>query len=251
MRSSATTPPIETPTDRAVASSLPSYGTSGCRTSAAVASGRAARPVRRPDGVLGSPGALRRAARGTLRRRSWRDRGWPESRCRRSSRPGWAQALAPVEPVIAEVGEFLRAELAAGRRYLPAGANVLRAFTQPFDEVRVLIVGPGPVPDARARRRPVVLGGAGRPPDPAVARQHLPGVQQRPRPPRAVHRRPHAVGRAGGAAAQQGAHRRARAAPARTAGRAGRPSPSRRSARWSTGRASRWWRSSGAATPAT
>ena len=51
---------------------------------------------------------------------------------------GWAQALAPVEPVIAEMGEFLRAELAAGRRYLPAGANVLRAFTRPFDEVRVL-----------------------------------------------------------------------------------------------------------------
>ena len=59
---------------------------------------------------------------------------------------GWAQALAPVEPVIAEMGEFLRAELAAGRRYLPAGANVLRAFTRPFDEVRVLIVGQDPYP---------------------------------------------------------------------------------------------------------
>ena len=34
---------------------------------------------------------------------------------------GWAQALAPVEPVIAQMGEFLRAEMAAGRRYLPAG----------------------------------------------------------------------------------------------------------------------------------
>ena len=34
---------------------------------------------------------------------------------------GWAQALAPVEPVIAQMGDFLRAELAAGRRYLPAG----------------------------------------------------------------------------------------------------------------------------------
>ena len=59
---------------------------------------------------------------------------------------GWAQALAPVEPVIAQAGEFLRAELAAGRRYLPAGANVLRAFTQPFDGVRVLIVGQDPYP---------------------------------------------------------------------------------------------------------
>lgn len=59
---------------------------------------------------------------------------------------GWAQALAPVEPVITQMGEFLRAEIAAGRRYLPAGANVLRAFTQPFDGVRVLIVGQDPYP---------------------------------------------------------------------------------------------------------
>ncbi len=59
---------------------------------------------------------------------------------------GWARALEPVAPVIAEMGEFLRAEIAAGRRYLPAGANVLRAFTQPFHEVRVLIVGQDPYP---------------------------------------------------------------------------------------------------------
>ena len=59
---------------------------------------------------------------------------------------GWATALAPVAPLIADMGEFLRAELAAGRRYLPAGANVLRAFTQPFDQVRVLIVGQDPYP---------------------------------------------------------------------------------------------------------
>ena len=59
---------------------------------------------------------------------------------------GWANALAPVEPLVARMGEFLRAELAAGRRYLPAGQNVLRAFTQPFDDVRVLIVGQDPYP---------------------------------------------------------------------------------------------------------
>jgi uracil-DNA glycosylase len=59
---------------------------------------------------------------------------------------GWARALAPVEPNVAAMGEFLRAELAAGRRYLPAGPNVLRAFTQPFDGVRVLIVGQDPYP---------------------------------------------------------------------------------------------------------
>ncbi|RTL63592.1 MAG: uracil-DNA glycosylase [Pseudonocardiaceae bacterium] len=59
---------------------------------------------------------------------------------------GWAQALAPVADVVSDMGEFLRAEMAAGRRYLPAGANILRAFTNPFDEVRVLIVGQDPYP---------------------------------------------------------------------------------------------------------
>jgi uracil-DNA glycosylase len=60
--------------------------------------------------------------------------------------PGWARALAPVADQVAAMGEFLRAELAGGRRYLPAGKHVLRAFCQPFDEVRVLIVGQDPYP---------------------------------------------------------------------------------------------------------
>ena len=59
---------------------------------------------------------------------------------------GWAAALAPVAQQVAGMGEFLRAEIAAGRRYVPAGAAVLRAFQQPFDEVRVLIVGQDPYP---------------------------------------------------------------------------------------------------------
>ncbi|MBH0122795.1 uracil-DNA glycosylase [Rhodococcus sp. CX] len=59
---------------------------------------------------------------------------------------GWAQALAPVADDIAAMGQFLRRENAAGRGYLPAGSNVLRAFTQPFDRVRVLIVGQDPYP---------------------------------------------------------------------------------------------------------
>ncbi len=44
------------------------------------------------------------------------------------------------------MGEFLRAETAAGRRYLPAGDRVLRAFAQPLADVRVLIVGQDPYP---------------------------------------------------------------------------------------------------------
>ena len=60
--------------------------------------------------------------------------------------PGWAAALAPVAAQVAAMGDFLRAETAAGRRYLPAGEHVLRAFQAPFDDVRVLIVGQDPYP---------------------------------------------------------------------------------------------------------
>ncbi|MBA0052532.1 uracil-DNA glycosylase [Streptomyces sp. AJS327] len=60
--------------------------------------------------------------------------------------PGWAKALEPVAERVAAMGDFLRAEIAAGRTYLPAGAHVLRAFQQPFDEVRVLVVGQDPYP---------------------------------------------------------------------------------------------------------
>ncbi|GII61583.1 uracil-DNA glycosylase 1 [Sphaerisporangium krabiense] len=59
---------------------------------------------------------------------------------------GWATALEPVAERIAALGDFLRQEIAEGRQYLPAGPNVLRAFQQPFDQVRVLIVGQDPYP---------------------------------------------------------------------------------------------------------
>ncbi|MBJ7336314.1 uracil-DNA glycosylase [Mycolicibacterium sp.] len=59
---------------------------------------------------------------------------------------GWARALEPVSENVAQMGEFLRSEIAAGQRYLPAGENVLRAFTFPLDRVRVLIVGQDPYP---------------------------------------------------------------------------------------------------------
>jgi uracil-DNA glycosylase len=58
----------------------------------------------------------------------------------------WAQALAPVAPTITAIGDFLRAELAAGRSYLPAGQLVLRAFSRPLMDVRILIVGQDPYP---------------------------------------------------------------------------------------------------------
>ena len=60
--------------------------------------------------------------------------------------PGWAAALAPVEGNVHAMGDFLRAETAAGRRYLPSGDRVLRAFEYPLADVRVLIVGQDPYP---------------------------------------------------------------------------------------------------------
>jgi len=47
---------------------------------------------------------------------------------------------------VAALGAFLRAERASGRGYLPAGEHVLRAFSTPIDQVRVLIVGQDPYP---------------------------------------------------------------------------------------------------------
>lgn len=60
--------------------------------------------------------------------------------------PDWARALAPVGTDIAALGARLRAEVAAGGAYLPAGSDVLRAFGRPLSEVRVLVVGQDPYP---------------------------------------------------------------------------------------------------------
>lgn len=60
--------------------------------------------------------------------------------------PSWSGALAPVTAQVAALGAFLRAERAAGRGYFPAGDQVLRAFSQPMDAVRVVIVGQDPYP---------------------------------------------------------------------------------------------------------
>ncbi|CAN5257113.1 uracil-DNA glycosylase [soil metagenome] len=60
--------------------------------------------------------------------------------------PDWAAALSPVAERVAAMGVFLRAEVAAGRGYLPEGRKVLRAFARPLAEVKVLIVGQDPYP---------------------------------------------------------------------------------------------------------
>jgi uracil-DNA glycosylase len=61
---------------------------------------------------------------------------------------GWAAALAPVADQIAAMGDFLRGEVAAGRPHLPPGEHILRAFSRPFAQTRVLIVGQDPYPTA-------------------------------------------------------------------------------------------------------
>ncbi len=60
--------------------------------------------------------------------------------------PGWAQALRPVEPQIRHMGRILRDRIEHGERIAPASKNILRAFTIPFDSIKVLIVGQDPYP---------------------------------------------------------------------------------------------------------
>ncbi|MFD2674088.1 uracil-DNA glycosylase [Gulosibacter bifidus] len=60
----------------------------------------------------------------------------------------WAAALAPADAELHRAGDFLRAEIAAGHTYLPAADRILRAFSQPLADVRVVIVGQDPYPTA-------------------------------------------------------------------------------------------------------
>ena len=60
--------------------------------------------------------------------------------------PDWAVALEPMAATFAELGVFLRNELAEGRTYQPKSGAILNAFTRPLADVRVLIVGQDPYP---------------------------------------------------------------------------------------------------------
>jgi uracil-DNA glycosylase len=60
--------------------------------------------------------------------------------------PTWVPVLEPERETLSAIGEFLREESAAGRTWFPAGMNILRAFTRPLPDVRVLIVGQDPYP---------------------------------------------------------------------------------------------------------
>jgi uracil-DNA glycosylase len=60
--------------------------------------------------------------------------------------PGWHEVLAPAEPRLRAMGDFLRDERAAGRGFLPSGDRILAALRVPFERVKVLLVGQDPYP---------------------------------------------------------------------------------------------------------
>ena len=60
--------------------------------------------------------------------------------------PSWDDALAPVAGALTSLAEMVAAEAKAGRTVLPAPDSVLRAFTAPMADVRVLLVGQDPYP---------------------------------------------------------------------------------------------------------
>ncbi|MDZ5078928.1 uracil-DNA glycosylase [Nesterenkonia sp. HG001] len=60
--------------------------------------------------------------------------------------PGWRRALAPQQEQFARLQEELTRRRDAGEHILPAPASVLRAFRQPFDQVKVLVLGQDPYP---------------------------------------------------------------------------------------------------------
>ncbi|MFA7322826.1 MAG: uracil-DNA glycosylase [Candidatus Nanopelagicales bacterium] len=60
--------------------------------------------------------------------------------------PTWVPILDSERERLADLGEFLRAETQAGHAWFPAGGSILRAFSQPLPDVRVLIMGQDPYP---------------------------------------------------------------------------------------------------------
>jgi uracil-DNA glycosylase len=58
----------------------------------------------------------------------------------------WAEALAPVEGKLVSLARELEARRTSGERILPAPPNILRAFSRPLAEARVLVMGQDPYP---------------------------------------------------------------------------------------------------------
>ena len=60
--------------------------------------------------------------------------------------PSWLPAFDALSEGITSIRGFLDAETESGRNWLPAPKNVLRAFAQPLDQVKVVILGQDPYP---------------------------------------------------------------------------------------------------------
>lgn len=60
--------------------------------------------------------------------------------------PSWAAVLEPHRAKLGQIWHQLEQERAQGHEVLPPAAQIMRAFQQPFDAVRVLIVGQDPYP---------------------------------------------------------------------------------------------------------
>lgn len=63
-----------------------------------------------------------------------------------SVHPSWLPIFEDLSPEIAVVHNFLEGETVAGRQWLPEPSQVLRAFSQPLDGVKVVILGQDPYP---------------------------------------------------------------------------------------------------------
>ncbi len=60
--------------------------------------------------------------------------------------PSWLPTFKGLSAEIFSIREFLDTETAAGRDWLPSPENVLRAFAQPLNRVKVVILGQDPYP---------------------------------------------------------------------------------------------------------
>ena len=58
----------------------------------------------------------------------------------------WVNQLLPVQSVLDQIAQRLNQEIDAGEQLLPSSSNILRAFTIPYDLVKVVIVGQDPYP---------------------------------------------------------------------------------------------------------
>jgi uracil-DNA glycosylase len=63
-----------------------------------------------------------------------------------SVHPSWLPIFEGLSAEIATVRSFLEGETEAGHQWLPEPSQILRAFTHPFDQVKVVILGQDPYP---------------------------------------------------------------------------------------------------------